>query len=194
LRLLVSAAISRSLRTSSGSPSASGTTTGSTVSAHEPRTSLSEAPSRPPATSGACIRAAGADAALLELLGDRGCPVIDRLPVAVVALAGMGHAHRRSLAKPSLRMSSVLANSLSSRAWGGLDQPLDMRGAHGVGVVADRGSLTIEPLANSKVGARQPCRDVDRCSGHNYSMAMANVLHCRRGRPWGSASNTWIQT
>ena len=36
----------------------------------------------PPATSGACLRAAGADAALLELAGDRGCPVIDRLPVA----------------------------------------------------------------------------------------------------------------
>ena len=31
-------------------------------------------------------------------------------------------------------------------------------------------------------------------SGRNYSMAIASFLHCVKGRPWGSASNTWTQT
>jgi len=65
----------------------------------------------PPAISGACGRAAGADAALLELLGDRGCPVVDRLPVAVVALAAWAMRTDAFSAKPSLLRSSFPATA-----------------------------------------------------------------------------------
>jgi transposase len=91
-----------------------------------------------PATSGACLRAAGADAALLELAGDRGCPVIDRLPVAVVALARMRHAHRRLLGQAQLAQVQLPGEQLELARLGRLDQPVDQPGSHGVGVVADR--------------------------------------------------------
>ena len=78
-------------------------------------------------------------AVLLELVGDRGCPGIDRLPVAVVALAGMGQAHRRPLGQAQLAQVQLPGKQLELTRVGPLDELLDQPGPHGVGIVADRG-------------------------------------------------------
>jgi hypothetical protein len=91
-------------------------------------------------------------AVLLELVGDRGCPGIDRLPVAVVALAGMGQAHRRPLSQAQLAQLQLAGKQRDLTGVSRLDQPLASPARMAIGSSPTGRSPVMESLANSQVG------------------------------------------
>ena len=67
--------------------------------------------------------------------------------------------------------------------------------ATGLASIGATGGITgrsMPPVSGRQGSPTAVC--VGRWCAQNYSNAMASVLHCLRGRPWGFASNTWMQT